>query len=178
MYTPCSISLCAFCVQKTFSRVVSRKIIQDVFIYQEICAAASKYLQKVEMSCGVYDEIDRSSVLCRMAFPGRLFTRDQVVTFQWKHAFHGHFLARAWYCSNQPMRISRPQEISIFEKVSRHTGDYGPGCTTPNSNICLFLALKFFTKIFYKNLAGSNFVRQLRNMPCLIVQNHRALKRA
>ena len=25
--------------------------------------------------------------------------------------------------SNHPMRRSRPQEISIFEKVSRHTGD-------------------------------------------------------
>ena len=97
------------------------------------------------MSCGVYDETDRSSakgtqlistnilrvrrvkrarVLYRMTFPGRLFTRDQVVMFQWMRAFHVHILARAWYCSNHPMRRSQPQQISIFEKVSRHTGDY------------------------------------------------------
>ena len=29
-----------------------------------------------------------------------------------------------WYCSNHPMRSSRPQEISIFEKSSWHMGDY------------------------------------------------------
>ena len=50
--------------------------------------------------------------------------RDQVVMFQWKGAFHAHFLARAWYCSNHPMRRSRPQEISIFEKANWHMGDY------------------------------------------------------
>ena len=40
--------------------------------------------------------VKRARVLCRMAFPVRLFTRDQDVTFQWKRAFHIHFLARAW----------------------------------------------------------------------------------
>ena len=73
--------------------------------------------------------VKRARVLCRMAFPDRLFTRDQGVTFQWKSAFHAvHVLARAWYCSNHPMRTpmrrSRPQEISMFETVSRHAGDY------------------------------------------------------
>ena len=60
-------------------------------------------------------------------------TRDVFGTFEKRapgcdasveRAFHLHFLARAWYCSNHPMRRSRPQEISIFEKVGRNVGDY------------------------------------------------------
>ena len=31
--------------------------------------------------------VKRARVLCRMAFPGRLFTRDQVVTFQSEACF-------------------------------------------------------------------------------------------
>ena len=85
---------------------------------------ASSSLQIISSNILRERRMKRARVLRRMAFPGGMFTRDQVVTFQWKRAFHVQVLARAWYCSNHPMRRSRPQEISIFEKASRHTGDY------------------------------------------------------
>ena len=49
--------------------------------------------------------------------PADCFTRDQVATFQTEDCFQVHFSARAWYCSNRPMRRSRRHEIRFLRNL-------------------------------------------------------------
>ena len=49
--------------------------------------AAQKGSQLISTNILRVRRVKRARVLCRMAFPGKLFTRDQVVTFQSEACF-------------------------------------------------------------------------------------------